>query len=299
MPILMVLLIKTRFFLSALVEQNSEHTIAKAIVEYAKKQGITTKKIEKFQIIPSIGAIGEYKKDKIFVWDGKLLKRLDLKIPETLKQYINVAYTKVWVGKNSDVLGVILLKDKIKDESKIAIVQFKKDNIKVYMLTGDNKDVAIEVANEIGIDNYFSVLMPTQKVEIIENPKKEGRIVAIVGDGINDAPALLKANVGIAIGAGTDIAAQSADIILTKNSLLDVVYAYKLSKSTYKKMIQNLWWASGYNIVTIPLAAGVLASYGILIEPAIGAMLMSASTVIVAINAQFLKRFKADEDTSS
>jgi len=285
--------------LAANVEQNSEHTIAKAIVDYAKEKGIVTKKIENFKIYPGIGAKAQSEGDTILIGGSKLLENFGLKIPNNLKQFEKSSYTKVWVAKNKSILGIILLKDRVRKDSKTAISNFKNLGIKTYMLTGDNEEIAKEIAKNVGIDKFYANLMPDDKVKIIENLKKEGKIVAMVGDGINDAPSLLSSNVGIAIGAGTDIAAQSADIILTKNSLKDVIYAIKLSLTTYKKMVQNIWWASGYNIVAIPLAAGVLYGYGILINPALGAVLMSASTVVVAVNAQFLKRFKPDEITTS
>ena len=161
--------------------------------------------------------------------------------------------------------------------------------IKAYMLTGDNAKVAKWVAEELGLDGFFAEVLPHQKSEKVKELQEEGFIVAMVGDGINDAPALIQADVGVAIGAGTDVAIESADIILVKNDPRDVITAVHLAKATYKKMVQNLAWATGYNTFAIPLAAGVLYSYGILLSPAVGAILMSLSTVIVAINARFLK----------
>jgi Cu2+-exporting ATPase len=186
-------------------------------------------------------------------------------------------------------MGYIALNDIIRESSKEAIVSLREMGIDSYMLTGDNQKVANEVAKQIGISHVFAEVLPDQKSDKIESLTKEGRLVAMTGDGINDAPALAKAHLGIAIGAGTDVAIETADVILVKSNPMDVVNIIKLSKSTYKKMIQNLIWATGYNIIAIPLAAGVLSSIGILLSPAVGAVLMSLSTVIVAINARLLK----------
>ena len=185
--------------------------------------------------------------------------------------------------------GAIALADIIREESKEAIQQLKALGIKPMMLTGDNKQVAKWVADELGLDEYFAEVLPDKKAEKVKEVQNRGLIVAMIGDGVNDAPALAQADVGIAIGAGTDVAVESADIILVKNNPKDVVSLIKFSKATYSKMVQNLIWATGYNVVAIPLAAGVLYSTGIVLSPALGAVLMSASTVIVAINAKLLK----------
>ena len=187
------------------------------------------------------------------------------------------------------VIGAIGLGDKIRTESKSAIQRLQKMGIKCLMLTGDNKQTAEYVAKELGLDEFFAEVMPDQKSSKIKEIQQRGLIVAMTGDGVNDAPALAQADVGIAIGAGSDVAVETADIILIKNNPDDVASVIALAQATYKKMIQNLWWATGYNIVAIPLAAGVLFSYGILLSPAIGAAFMSLSTVIVSINAKLLK----------
>lgn len=184
-------------------------------------------------------------------------------------------------------MGAIGLADKIRPMAREAVDQLQKMGIKVYMLTGDNQKVASWVAEELGLAGYYAEILPHEKVEYVKELQEKYK-VAMVGDGINDAPALVQADVGIAIGAGTDVAIESADIILVKNDLEDVVGALSLSNATYRKMLQNLAWASGYNVITIPLAAGVLYRYGILLDPAVGAIIMSLSTVIVAINARFL-----------
>jgi Cu2+-exporting ATPase len=182
--------------------------------------------------------------------------------------------------------GAFALADKIRAESRQAIQDLKARGIKVYMLTGDAEAVAKGVSTELGIDDYFAQVLPDQKSEKIKSLKKKGCRVAMVGDGVNDAPALVTADVGIAIGAGTDVAVESADIILVKNDPRDVTKVADLSKKTYSKMVQNLWWAAGYNIFAIPLAAGILVNFGVIIDPAVGAILMSLSTVLVAVNSQ-------------
>lgn len=200
--------------------------------------------------------------------------------------------TVVFTFKDRKLLGAFALADKIRMESKEAIRSLKELGVEVFMLTGDAAEVAEGVAKELGIDNYFAHVLPNEKAEKVKVLKEKGYKVAMVGDGINDAPALVTADVGIAIGAGTDIAIESADLILVKNDPNEVTRVIDFSQKTYSKMVQNLWWAAGYNIVAIPLAAGVLYNLGIVINPAIGALLMSFSTVIVAINSQTLRKFE-------
>ena len=189
-------------------------------------------------------------------------------------------------------LGAIALADIIREESREAIKMLKKMGVQTAMITGDSDDVAKWVSQELGIDEYFARVLPHQKSEKVKELQKDGRLVAMVGDGINDAPALTQSDLGIAVGAGTNVAIESAGIILVRNDPLDIVKIIKLSRITYSKMIQNLFWATGYNVVALPLAAGALAFKGILLEPALAAVFMSASTVIVAINALFLRRQK-------
>jgi len=184
---------------------------------------------------------------------------------------------------------VIGLSDQIREESYDAVKKLKDDGIKCWMLTGDNEKTAKEVSEKLGLDGYFAEVLPDEKQDKIKELQKDSKFVAMTGDGVNDAPALAQADVGIAIGSGTDVAAETADIILVNSNPEDVVSLIKFGEATYKKMVQNLIWASGYNIVAIPLAAGVLYSFGILISPAVGALLMSLSTVIVAVNAKLLK----------
>ena len=272
------------------VENESEHPIAKAIVRAAKEMSIILQKGQNIQAIPGKGLTGIVNNSTIEVVSPGYLKEqriaFDEKDYDTLASHGN---TVVFVLKDRVLVGHIALSDVIRKQSKKAIETLKKMGIESIMLTGDNQKVAEEVAKKIGITYVIAEVLPEQKSHQIELLTKERRMVAMTGDGINDAPALAKAHLGIAIGAGTDVAIETADVILVKSNPMDVVNIIKLSKSTYKKMIQNLIWATGYNFVAIPLAAGVLSSIGILLSPAVGAVLMSLSTVIVAINARLLK----------
>jgi Cu2+-exporting ATPase len=271
------------------LEQNSEHSLAKAIIDYAKERRIKPLPIEEFEAYPGIGAKAKIGGKTMMIGGMQLLEKESLDIPEAMHSYENKEASKVWLAADGRILGLFLLEDSIRKHAKQAIDMLESMGIKSYMLTGDNTLVAAEVAKQTGIAHYEANLLPDEKLQKIDQLKKEGKIVAMVGDGINDAPALLEADIGIAIGAGTDIAIESADIILTTSELLRVTDAIRLSKTTYRKMVQNLWWASGYNLLAIPLAAGVLTPWGIMIKPALGAVLMSLSTVIVAFNAQLLK----------
>lgn len=275
---------------AASIEENSEHIIARAIVKYAKKLGIEPERTENFTAFAGIGAKADVGGEKVMVGGPQLLAKESLTLPEALRSYEASESTKVWVVVDGSVAGVILLTDTIRETSVRAISALRSLGIETWMLTGDNEAVAKDVAEQCGIDHYRAGLLPDEKLHIIKSISEEGKVVAMVGDGINDAPSLLTADIGIAIGAGTDIAIESADIILTKSDLFSVVHAIRLSRATYRKMVQNLWWASGYNIVAIPLAAGVMAPWGVVIDPAVGAVLMSVSTVVVAINAQLLKK---------
>jgi len=200
------------------------------------------------------------------------------------------AQSVVYLATREKVIAAFAVADAIRPESKQAIEELKAMGIQVAMLTGDSQAVANAVASELGIDHVFAEVLPEHKDQKIVELQSQGKRVAMVGDGVNDAPALARADVGIAIGSGTDVAIESAGIILVNSNPLDVVKVFKLSRATYRKMIQNLWWAAGYNIVAIPLAAGVLANWGIVLSPAVGALLMSLSTIIVALNAQLLRR---------
>ncbi|MHC3993565.1 copper-translocating P-type ATPase [Thiomicrolovo sp. ZZH C-3] len=275
---------------AAALERDSEHSIARAVTAYADAQGIRPMQAEAFKAIPGIGASAEVDGHAVMIGGPQLIEREGFEIPPPLHQFEQTASTTVWVVVDRRPLGVILLDDRIRDSSADAVAALKSFGIRTWMLTGDNETVAAAVAEKTGIDRYRSGLLPDEKLAFVNTLREQGRRVAMVGDGVNDAPSLLGADIGIAVGAGTDIAIDSADIILTQSDLCSVVDAVRLSRRTYGKMKENLWWASGYNLVAIPLAAGVLAPWDIVIGPAFGAVLMSISTVIVALNAQRLKR---------
>lgn len=270
--------------LAASLEQSSEHPIAKGILEKANLLKVKNLKVSEFKIIKGIGVEGNINGDKIKLVSKNYLEVSKIKISED----INEISTLVYILVNNKPVGIIGLEDKIRTDSYEAIKQLKDSGIKCWMLTGDNKQIAEKVAQQLELDGYFAEVLPHQKLENIKELQIKGEFVAVVGDGINDAPALAQADVGIAIGSGTDVAAETADIILVNSNPMDVTSLILFGKATYKKMVQNLFWATGYNIITIPLAAGVLYNEGVIISPAIGAALMSLSTVIVAVNARFL-----------
>lgn len=279
--------------LTAAVEQNSEHIIAKAIVEYAQMKVKKIPKATDFKAIPGKGAEAKVEASRVYVGSPNLLKELNIeandgKIVELQEQGKTVVFSVV----DGKLAGAFALADRIREESRMAVQDLKAKRVKVYMLTGDAEAVAKGVSKELGIDDYFAQVLPDQKAEKIKSLRDQGYKVAMVGDGINDAPALVTADVGIAIGAGTDVAIESADIVLVKNDPRDIPRVMELSRKTYSKMVQNLWWAAGYNIFAIPLAAGVLTGLGVVIDPAVGAIFMSLSTVLVAINSQTLRRYE-------
>ncbi|MDP4001257.1 MAG: heavy metal translocating P-type ATPase [bacterium] len=280
--------------LAASVNSHSEHPIGKAIVNAAKNKKITMKSVEKFERIAGLGAKGEIDRQKIYVGSPSLLEKLNIKIEPSLKPKIEElarqGKTVIHVVAGGKLTGSIALSDIIREESREAIIQLKQAGVKSAMITGDSEDVAAWVAKELDLDEYFAKVMPDEKSKKVKLLQSKGLKVAMVGDGINDAPALTQADLGIAIGAGTNVAIESAGIILVKSDPRDIVKIIRLSKMTYNKMIQNLFWAAGYNVIAIPLAAGVLAWKGIVLQPAIAAVLMSLSTVIVAFNAVLLKR---------
>lgn len=268
------------------VEAHSEHPIARGIVRSAGE--LMT--VENFRAIPGKGAEGRVNgKDVKVVSPGYLRENNIAANTDGIEMLSEQGKTVVFVLIDGKISGAVALADIIRPESKKAIAMLKEMGIQSMMLTGDNKKVALWVSDELGLDEYFAEVLPHEKVAKIKEVQSRGLVVAMTGDGINDAPALAQANVGIAIGAGTDVAVETADIILVKSNPQDVVAMIKLAKATYRKMVQNLAWATGYNAVAMPLAAGVLFSFGILLSPAIGAVLMSLSTVIVAINARLLR----------
>ena len=274
--------------LSSSLEQSSEHPIAVGIIKKVKEDKITIPNNEKFNAITGKGVEAKVEGKQIKVVSPGYLRDEKITIPKDA--YSDAAETVVFVLIEGELAGYIALADEIRPESAEAIKIFKKNNIKVFMATGDNEKTAKAVSDKLGLDGYYAEVLPHQKVEIVKELQDKGEFVAMTGDGVNDAPALAQANVGIAVGSGSDIAAETADIILVNSNPQDIANLILFGKATYNKMIQNLIWATGYNVVAIPLAAGVLYSSGFVLGPAVGAVFMSLSTIIVAINAQLLKR---------
>ncbi|RJQ32163.1 MAG: copper-translocating P-type ATPase [Actinobacteria bacterium] len=271
---------------AASVEANSEHPIAKGILDSSKQ----TYPVEQFMAIPGKGAKGVVEGKEVKVVSPGYLRDKKISFDNIeFDRLTGQGKTVIFVLIDSKLVGAVALADIIRPESKPAIASLKEMGIKTIMLTGDNELVAKWVAQEIGLDDYFAEVLPQQKEEKVKEVQARGLITAMTGDGVNDAPALAQADVGIAIGSGTDVAVETADIILIRSNPQDVVDITKLAKSTYSKMVQNLGWATGYNAFAIPAAAGVLYSFGILLSPALGAVFMSASTIIVAINARLLR----------
>ncbi|MBB6451843.1 Cu2+-exporting ATPase [Salirhabdus euzebyi] len=272
------------------LESQSEHPIARGIVENATERGINLKSPDEFDSITGKGLKGTVEGEDIKVVSPGYMQEQDISYQsEKFEKLSKQGKTVVFVLIDNKLSAMIALADKIRESAKRAIHELKQMNVQPMMLTGDNKQVANWVASQLMLKNVYAEVLPHEKADKIKEIKQNGLKVAMTGDGVNDAPALANADLGIAIGAGTDVAMESADVVLVKSNPNDVVSIIALSKSTYRKMIQNLWWATGYNIVTIPLAAGVLAPMGIVLSPAVGAVLMSLSTVIVAINARLLK----------
>lgn len=268
------------------IEQHSEHYIATGILRKVKELSIEVPKAEKFNSLPGKGLEGVVDGKSIRVVGPNFLKERDISIPETRDDF---AGTIVYVLIGDEMAGYFAFSDQVRDGSFEAIQTLKLAGIRNLLLTGDNEKVAQKVSEELRMDGYLANVLPHNKLEKVKELQAEGQYVAMTGDGVNDAPALAQADVGIAVGSGTDIAAETADIILVNSDPKDIATLIIFGRSTYKKMIQNLWWAAGYNIVAIPLAAGVLNHWGVMLSPAIGAVLMSLSTIIVAINAKLLK----------
>ena len=280
--------------LAAALESDSEHLIAQAIRRFARDRKLPLPSISNFSALKGRGVQATLDNETYFVGGPRLLDMLSLVPTSNIADFTNSANNKaqsvVYLTTKDKIIAAISIADVIRPESKQAIDELHKMGIEVAMLTGDSKAVAEAVANQLGIQRVFAEVLPEHKDQKVIELQKLGKRVAMVGDGVNDAPALIRADVGIAIGGGTDVAIESAGLILVNSNPLDVVKIFKLSRASYSKMIQNLWWAAGYNIVAIPLAAGVLAGWGILLSPAVGAVLMSISTIVVAINAQLLRR---------
>jgi len=282
--------------LAAAVEGDSEHVVARAIRAEAQERDLPLPAVKSFEAIKGRGVRALHDGKELHVGGPRLLEMLAIELPPALAAFRQTAdekgQTVVYLIQGGKASAAFALADVIRPESYPAIKQLKKMGVQVAMLTGDSKAVAKAVAEELAIDLYFAEVLPEHKDKQVAQLQAEGKKVAMVGDGVNDAPALARADVGIAIGSGTDVAVESAGIILVNSNPLDIVKVFALSRASYRKMVQNLVWATGYNVVALPLAAGVLASSGILLSPAVGAILMSLSTIIVAINAQFLRSAK-------
>lgn len=275
---------------AASLEGHSEHPIAKGIVEAAKEQAIQQLHVEDFNSITGKGIEGVMDRKRISVTSPRYIIEQKLSYDEAAFEEMSEAgKTVVFVLVDEQLAGMIALADIVRESAKEAVTALKDAGVHTVMLTGDNQKVANWVAKQVGIEEVYAEVLPDDKANQIKKVQAKGWKVAMTGDGVNDAPALATADLGIAIGAGTDVAMETADVILVKSNPTDVVSLMKLSKNTYRKMVQNLWWATGYNLFAIPLAAGVLAPWGIVLSPAIGAVLMSLSTIIVAINAKLLK----------
>src|SRR3990170_4355517 len=280
---------------AAAIEINSEHVIAKAIVKKAQEERLENKKTEKFTAVPGKGAKAFVGQTEVYVGNANLMR--DLKInPEEFEAEVSrlssQGKTVVYVSTGQQIQGLIAMADLIREESREAVKKLQAEGLEVAMLTGDNKQTAAYVSKELGLNTFFAEVLPDQKASTIKSLQDKGKRVAMVGDGINDAPALVQSNVGIAIGAGTDVAVESADIVLIKNDPRDVARLVRLSKKTMQKMNQNLVWATGYNIVAIPVAAGILVPVGIVLAPEFAAITMSLSSISVTINALLLRRAK-------
>mgnify|MGYP001598435439 CR=1 FL=1 len=280
--------------IAAAVERDSEHTIAQGIVKSAEERSLSVSKADQFEAIPGHGVRAVVEGREFYMGGPAMLKRLGLSPATAVRDAAEKAATRgqasIYLLSSNAAVAAFAIADAVRPESRDAIQRLHSQQIEVVMLTGDAKAVANAVAADLGIDTVFAEVLPGDKVDKIKELKSRGKRVAMVGDGVNDAPALLTADVAVAIGAGTDVAVEAGDVVLVRSDPRDVPRIIALSRASYRKMMQNLWWAAGYNIVAIPLAAGVLASQGILLPPAVAAILMSASTVIVAVNAQLLRR---------
>ncbi len=284
------------FRLAASLESQSEHPIAQGIVDGAKERNIDFSAPKDFKAIPGKGAQATVDGRNVRVVSPGYLKENDLEVDnEKVRDVAEQGKTVVYVMLEDQVVGAIGLADIVRPESREALSRLREMGIQTMMITGDAEAVAKWVARELDLDDYFAEVLPDQKADKVKEVQRRGLVVAMTGDGVNDAPALTQADVGIAIGAGTDVAIESADIVLVRSDPRDATAIMKLARATYRKMVQNLLWATGYNLIAIPLAAGVLYSFGVILSPAAGAALMALSTVIVAINARFLHVEREDE----
>lgn len=282
--------------IAASIESESEHPIAKGIVKTAQEKNLSLVDVEDFHALTGKGVSATISGANYKMGGASLLKAENIQFPDALlktaKNAADNGQTAIYLIKDLHALAVFIIADAIRKESQAAVDALHKHGIEVAMLTGDDSAVANAVAESLGIDTVFSEVLPEDKANKVQALQQKGKKVAMVGDGVNDAPALATADVGIAIGAGTDVAVEAGHIVLVRSDPRDIPKIISLSRATYQKMVQNLWWAAGYNIFAIPLAAGALISWGILLSPAVGAILMSLSTLIVALNAQLLRRVK-------
>jgi Cu2+-exporting ATPase len=280
--------------LAAGLELDAEHPVARAIVKSAEERGIRPPHADAFVAIPGYGVQATVEGRSLAAGGPNLLRKLGVDAPAELRTFADEAARRgqgvIYLVEDSHALAAFVVDDAIRPESPEAVRRLHDLGIEVVMLTGDAQAVADAVARELGIDAVFAQVLPDEKAARIRELQERGKRVGMVGDGVNDAPALVTADVGIAIGAGTDVAVEAGDVVLVRSDPRDVPRIIVLSRITYRKMVQNLWLAAGYNVVAIPLAAGVLARWGIVLSPAIGAVLMSLSTVVVALNAQLLRR---------
>jgi P-type Cu2+ transporter len=282
--------------LAAAVERDAEHSVARAIVRSAEERGVEAPHASEFRAIPGHGVEALVEGRRFAEGGPNLLARLNVTPSEELRTFALDAASKgqgvIYLIENAEAIASFAVADAVRPESREAVSRLHALGIQVVMLTGDAEAVASAVARELRIDTVFAQVLPEEKAARIKALQQSGLRVAMVGDGVNDAPALLTADVGVAIGAGTDVAVEAGDIVLVRSDPRDVPRIINLSRDTYSKMVQNLWWAAGYNIIAIPLAAGVLDPWGVVLSPAVGAVLMSLSTIIVAVNAQLLRRAK-------
>lgn len=273
--------------LASALEQNSEHPIATGILQKGKDLSVKIPAAKNFNAITGKGVEATVEGKKILVVSPGYLNENKLTLPDSF--VTDDTETVVFVIIDNELTGYITLSDKIRPESADAIKILKQENIKSLLLTGDNSKVAASVSKTLGMDSFIAEVLPGQKLDKIKELQKNSEFVAMTGDGVNDAPALAQADIGIAVGSGSDIAAETAGIVLVNSNPKDIVSLILFGKATYRKMIQNLIWATGYNVIALPLAAGVLYNQGILLSPAAGAVLMTVSTIVVAINASLLK----------
>jgi len=276
----------------AAVEINSEHTIAQGIVRAAQERELSLPQANDFEAVPGKGARATVEGRHLFIGNRALMEQIGVAVPDAprLAALGGQGKTVVYAAADGRLAGAVALADMVRDESREAVRALKQMGLEVAMLTGDSQAVADYVAAELGLDTVFAEVRPEQKADKVKELQGQAKVVAMVGDGINDAPALVQADVGIAIGAGTDVAVESAQVVLVKNDPRDVVRLIRLSRATMSKMTQNLVWATAYNVIAIPMAAGLLQPLGIVLRPEWGALIMSASTVIVAVNALLLRR---------